>query len=328
MDHVLPSRIAGLRQGLYPAVRTIVLDALAGGVDSTLPTNEVYRARSGMTTGTIQRAIDLLRERGALGIASRGQLGRQIKSIDLGECWRSAGLAPVELALPPLGRVEVEALSDYIVRSLVELGVPYTIRPFHGGPTRLRQVVAGVSDMTIVSSVTFDNSGLAPELGEPNVRKLAPHTYYGPGRVAVVRRAGDTEPPRRIALDMDSLDHVILTKTEFPDAGGYDYVPVTYAQTLAFLVGGRLDAAVWHVIRSPIPPALAGLTVEPIQSEALTRDGEDLTRAVVVISPQRRELRSVLQQLEFGPVAELQGEAIAVDAAAQQALLGIERAED
>ena len=75
----------GLVTATQSAVHHLVLDALAVGLGGTLPTNATYMRDHGFGAGTIQRALTALADRGALGVTSRGQLGRVVTALDVGQ---------------------------------------------------------------------------------------------------------------------------------------------------------------------------------------------------------------------------------------------------
>ena len=151
-------------QGLHGAVRAIVRDALSQGVGRTLPTNVTYHEMMGLGAGTLQRALDVLRDRGALEVTSRGHLGRVIDSIDVGQCWQAAGLETVKLLLPPSGPIEIEVLDNRLAVELSRLGIPHTVQHLRGGALRFESVCRGDHDLVVVSSGTFDS--LLERLGE------------------------------------------------------------------------------------------------------------------------------------------------------------------
>jgi hypothetical protein len=305
--------IAGLGQGLHPAVRAIVLDALSGGVGHTLPTNIVYRDTFGLGAGTLQRALDVLRDRGALTVTSRGHLGRVVESIDVGQCWQAAGLAAVRLLLPPSGPIEIEVLDSRLAEELTRLGIPHTVKHLPGGARRLEAIRAGDHDLAIVSAGTFDSIKGTIDGSEASgllARRLKAGTYYAPGRLVVVRRAtANEQSPLRVAIDRNSPDHVALTLGEFGHRDDVALVDAPFPSVPAWVLRNRVDIGIWHEARSVIPLDLAGLSTRPLTSDA--RDV--VSGAVLAVSPQRPELRSVLADFNLDDLLEEQRRALAED---------------
>lgn len=203
----MASGIAGLTSGLHRAVRVIVQEALSRGVDTSMPTNVEYQERYGISAGTMQRALALLTDRGALDVVSRGHLGRHIRSLDLAQCWQAAGLDPVRLALPPSGPPEADVLADQLAEGLTASGIPHTVKHLPGGTARLSAVRTGAHDLTVVSAGTWASSGPEWPSGDPPalLRELPAGTYYAPSRLVVVRRRDDDrEGALRVAIDENS----------------------------------------------------------------------------------------------------------------------------
>lgn len=301
--------IPQLHRGLYAAVRAIVLDALSRGEGATLPTNASYCESLSVSAGTVQRAIDLLRDRGALGVVSRGHLGRRIQRVDVGQAWQAAGLDPVRILVPPAGMVEADVLREELLKELTSLGVPYTVYHVNGGAQRLVSLASGNCDLTVVSAATFQNVGSilsAEEFHTHSYRDLGSGTYYGPDRVRVLRRSGDTKRPRRVGIDRASLDHAWMTEAEFPIDQGYEYIPVSFPRSPASVLIGEIDAAIWHRTTTTIPLVLVGIAMEPLKQAALKTGGRDLTSAILVHSVKRGELRSVVSNVKLENLAGMQ----------------------
>jgi len=314
--------IAGLGQGLHSAVREIVLEALSRGSGATLPTNAHFKSTRNIAAGTMQRALDLLQDRGALAIVSRGHLGRVIESLDVGQCWQAAGLPPVRLLLPPRGPIEIDVLDNRLAEDLTRLGIPHTVHHRPGGARRVDAVMTGEHDLAVVSAGAYDGTigsvQGADESGGPEgegvailSRRLESGTYYAEGRLVVVRLAS-CEPagPLRVAIDRGSPDHVVLTEAEFPVDAGHTYVDTPFPSVPAQVLRGAVDVGIWHVTRSIIPLDLAGLATDGLSAAAARAAWSELSGAVLIGSPSRPELRSVMAELRLDDLADVQQDAL------------------
>ncbi|MFR9723745.1 YhfZ family protein [Streptomyces sp. MS19] len=312
MENERDSGGPALGTALQPAVRRIVTDALARGAGATLPTNAEYLAAHGFGAGTIQRALNLLRERGALTITSHGHRGRSVGAIDVGQAWQAAGLAPVRLLLPPSGPAEIDVLEQAMAEGLTDLGIPHTVHHRGGGAGRLRSVTGGEHDVALVSG----GVGLPVRVVGP-ARVLGPGTYYAPGRLVVVRRAAALDrTPVRIAIDSGSPDHVALTRAEFPPDSGVTYRETPFPSVPAAVLRDEVDAGIWHIQRSVIPLDLAGLATRQPRSAASLTAWQHLSSAVLVGWSGRPELTAVLGALPLDDVAPAQLAAVAAEEAA------------
>jgi hypothetical protein len=296
-----PTGIAGTRSGLHKAVRAIVLDALSRGLGETLSTNDEFREELGLGAGTIQRALDLLAERGALQTTARGHLGRRIEHIGVGDCWQAAGLSPVRFILSPAGPVELDALEKRLGNELTAMGIPHTMHHSRGGNGRLRGMTRGDYDIALVSSGTL--SGARESWGDGGLevaRVLSPGTYYAPERLVVLLspQLAEDAAPRRIAIDRESFDHEALTLAEFPeDAGPYEYVSMDFTEVPGQVLAGLVDAGMWHITASPVPLFLTGLRARQMSTPEARGVRDSLSAAALVAWEGRPELKAVLESL-------------------------------
>lgn len=298
MTDLLPS--PAVKNGLFPAVRALVVDALSVGAGGALPTNAQYLTEHGFTAGSLQRALNYLRERNAVGVVSRGHLGRFVDWINIGESWQAAGLDPVRLLIPPSGLIEMDVFADIFAETLTSNGIANAVHHAHGGHNRLTAAATGGTDIAVVSKSTLDlltPTQLTMLENRPLVRELSNNTFYAPRRVMIVRRAGETnQTPRTVAIDRNSPDHVVLTNAEFPPKN-HVYVEIEFPRTLAWVRTGKVDAAIWHLNKTDVPITLAGFELTPLRSSSPASTGNDASRAVLVASPNRPELAAVLNAL-------------------------------
>lgn len=271
-------------------VRAVVVDALRVGVGAALPTNAHYGRSVGATAGTIQRAMAVLAEQGALSTSSWGARGRRVERVDVGRAWTLAGLAPLRLLLPPGGSAEVDVLADMLTEELTGLGLPHTVRHRRGAARRLDAALAGDVDVAIVSSGVV-RAGEERLAGAPT-RILEPGTYYAPGRLVAVERVG-APGGARVAIDRDSPDHVLLTETAFPSPR-YVHVECPFPDVPAAVLRETVDTGVWHLSHSVIPLDLAGLACVPLGEPAVHELWSQISAAALVASPRRPELGSAI----------------------------------
>jgi len=310
----MASGIAGLTSGLHLAVRAIVKDALSRGVDSSMPTNVAFQERYGISAGTMQRALALLADRGALEVVSRGHLGRVIRSLDLAQCWQAAGLDPVRLLMPPAGPPESDVLADRLAEGLTASGIPHTVKHLPGGTARLAAVSVGAHDLTVASAGIWANSEHNWPAGDATamLQKFPAGTYYAAGRLVMVRLADDArDGPLRVAIDENSPDHAALTKVAYPRSEGHQYVPTSFPGVPRAVLSGDVDAGVWHIARSVVPLRLVGLRLNPLSDPAAVELARVLSPAVLVGSPNRPELRPVIAGLDLVGLVEAQRKALA-----------------
>lgn len=291
------------QQGLGPAMRALALDALAKGVGATLVKNTTLRDELGISAGTIQRALDVLADRGALRTVSRGHLGRRIEHVNVGHCWQSAGLEPLRVLLSPGGAVEMDVLEATLSEELTEIGIPHSVRHQRGGAPRIHSVSAGEHDLTVTSAGTLDGVRSLAGAGWQGVeRLLGPGTYYAADQLVVLRRQRDLDEglaPVRVAIDRHSFDHEALTLAEFDPEAAFEFIDVPFPEVPAYVHAGVVDAGVWHVTRSAIPPRQAGLALVSFQRPRGRAVRDDLSAAAIIGWAGRPEIRSVFDSLDL-----------------------------
>lgn len=305
--------VAGLDSGLHRAVRVIVQEALSRGVGASMPTNVDYAERHGISAGTMQRALSVLADRGALTVDSRGQLGRFIRSLDVAQCWQAAGLDPVRMLMPPSGPPEADVLVEQLAEGLTASGIPHTVHHAPGGPVRLAAVSAGVEDLTVVSAGAWSSYHGGGRTPHPPVllRRLGPGTYYAPGRLVVVRRAGDDRTRGlRVAIDPDSPDHFALTMAALPPEAGNVHVPTAFPDVPGAVLRGTVDAGVWHIARSIVPLDHAGLRLDPLPPGSATELATRLSPAVLAGAATRPELGLAIGGLKLDGLVAAQAQAL------------------
>lgn len=289
------------------AIAAVAVEALARGEGESLPTNAQFLAEHGIGAGTLQRALNTLASSGALATTSHGHLGRLIDHIGVSQCWQSASLPPVRMILPPGGPREIDALGQELSSQFSRMGVPYTVHHMRGGAGRVRAVRRGQHELAVVSSAAFAS------IAEPlPYRALPAGTYYAPGQLVVVERADHTPTagPRRVGIDHDSPDHVAFTETYFP-ASTVQFVDVPFPEIPAAVLRRTIDVGLWHEAPSVIPLDLAGLTSSPADPAAFGDAWNASSAAVLVMSAQRRELRSVLDRVDVDAIVRAQDSALA-----------------
>lgn len=211
---------------LQPGDRVPTVAALAQDLDSGV--------------GTVQRAIGLLQESGALRLDARGKLGTFVASIDRPALWRAAqellliGLMP----LPYTRRYE--GLATGLREAFERLEIPFSLAFMSGAGNRLdtlrtRQGFAVVSRLAAERALAVGGGGF--EI----VEDFGPETYVE-GHALVWRNRRRPRKPR-VGVDSHSVDQVELARLEF--GADADFVDVPYLQVLDHLRRGEFDVTVW-----------------------------------------------------------------------------------
>lgn len=296
-------------QTILSAKRHIVSEALRLGLGSQLPTNVEFLENHGLVAGTVQRALQVLKNAEALITRSKGHQGREIVHLDTGLCWNIAKLKPVLLIMPCGGSIEIDILIRQLTNRLSDLGIPYFITNQPGGENRIHSVLAGEFDIALTSFGAARNVGLSE--GQAGFRVFAPETYYSSDRLVVVSRSDSRRSDwKTVAIDPNSSDHAEITKAEFASDQNIQLVDTDFRQVPSKVSRGEIDAGVWHVTSSPVPLGMAGLSATRLENPNAMEIHQGLSAACFTTNPNRRELVSLLKELDGGAIGAALEEAL------------------
>lgn len=293
-------------QAILNAKRYIVIHALQSGLGSKLLTNTQFNERYGIVAGTMQRALKMLKDSMALSTQSKGHMGRIVTQIDTGLCWNIAKLPPVQLIMPSSGAIEIDIVIRHITDKLSKLNIPYFISNRPGGELRIEQVLSGEFDIALVSLGAAQN--MPTPLDENHIKVLAPDTYYSMNRLVAVTSKNITQPTK-VAIDSHSSDHVRLTKIEFPQSEGFEYIETDFRQIPARILNKEADVGLWHMTSSPVPLEHAGLCARLLKKQQAIESHQQLSAATLVINPHRPELNALLNEIDSNEIVQNQHQA-------------------
>lgn len=266
-----------------------------------MPTNETYLTQLDTSVGTIQRAMSLLAEQGALSTKSRGHLGRIIDAINVGTAWNTAGLAPVRLIFPPQGAREIDELCDRVVALLNELHVAHTLSHVRGASQRAEALRNGNADLIFVSKGAAHSLNAPIEAGFTH--SFDTGSYYGANRLVQITRTREDGHDRtpRIAIDSESPDHTLITHTVYQE-GEHIFVECPFPDIPRAVLAREVDSGIWHRSELAIPPELCGLTLAALSGMAFQRVWERISAGVLIGLPSRHELGALFRsfaQVDF-----------------------------
>src|SRR5690625_645298 len=214
----------------------------SSSVGDRMPTTQELCERHRVGKGTIQAALALLEEVGAVEIRSRGSLGTFITAIDHGLVWELAGSGAIPIAMPlPYSR-RYEGLATGLHAAFERLGVPCTLMFVRGSANRARAIHQERADFAVMSRFAAD-----ADRDLEVIRDFGPHTYVGAHGLVVVADRDPDDPELRLAVDPTSADQRALTDQRFPDLAPERRVQVSYNQLSRYFADGLVDATVWNL---------------------------------------------------------------------------------
>ncbi|WP_285697061.1 GntR family transcriptional regulator YhfZ [Actinomadura sp. NBRC 104412] len=259
--------------------RRLAAELLNQRVDSRLPRIRDYAERLGVGNGTVQAALQLLENTGALRTEARGHLGTYLREVDRADLWRLAGLGTMLAAMPlPYSR-RYEGLATGLRAAFEKAEIPFALTFMRGAQARLDALMSGKVDLIVVSRLAFDAFGEGSRLSR--LADLGPRTYVGEHGVLLRAGAALDDPGLAVAVDTSSADQQELTRLVFADRP-VRYVETSYMQLSELFRRGEVDASVWNLDEVHQHIA-ADLTTIPLDEAARGHLGDRNSSAVLAV---------------------------------------------
>ncbi|MQA02735.1 MAG: hypothetical protein GEV07_08460 [Streptosporangiales bacterium] len=299
--------VTDLRSRNLRSVQLLAEDMLGRPTGGRLPTTIDYQQQLGVGSGTVQKALAILENSGAVTLSRHGHLGTNLVERDEGLLWSMSGRNQVHLVMPMPGPIDHIALLHNVREQLTRFNVPTGTHFKKGAATRAELVADGDVDLALMSRSAAKS--LRPGLRRrTRTVDLGPNVYYTPGSLVVVSRLDGPKRPRKlkVAIDRSSHDHQALTEAEFPPGPKHTYVDCSYVGVLNAIHNGSVDVAIWHTTLVTIPLEGMGLTVRPLTADKVDELVEGLSAAVFLLRKDDAALGSLLENLNVEEIAQTQ----------------------
>lgn len=236
-----------------------------------------YARQLGVGNGTVQAALRLLGQAGAVDLHARGRLGTFVQNADRARLWQLAGLGTVLAALPlPYSR-RYEGIATGLKSAFAEAEVPFGVTFMRGAQARAAALVEGRCEVALMSRLAFDTLA--------DSQPLRVFADFGPGSYVrahgVVLGAGREldSGELAVAVDASSVDQQTLTDLVF-ERRQVRRVMTSYMQLPALFARGEVDATVWAL--DEVERLLPDTRVVGLDDGALDALGGRNTVAVLV----------------------------------------------
>ncbi|MFD8381756.1 GntR family transcriptional regulator YhfZ [Streptomyces sp. NPDC059679] len=231
------------RNGL--AVRQLAVLLLNHDEDTRLPRLRDFAEHMGVGNGTVQAALQLLEESGAIETVARGHLGTFLVHADRAILWRISGLGTLLAAMPLPYSHRYEGLATGLRAAFERAGTPFAITFMRGAHARVSSLLEGKVDLVVLSRFAADR--LMEHHPLELVADLGPATYVGAHGVLARRGTDLSSRGLRVAIDPSSEDLQILTKRAFAGREDVKWVEASYMQLRDLFERGEVDASVWNL---------------------------------------------------------------------------------
>lgn len=199
-------------------------------------------AEFGTGRGTIQAALRLLVEEGAVELERRGSLGTFISRLDYPKLLARAGLSTVIGVMPIAYSLRLAGLATGLTKVFAQAEVPLVLAQLRGGKSRIQFLRTGRCDFAIASRLAWETEAEAGDL--QLVLSFGPGSNVGDHVLLVRAGAAGITDGMRVGVDPTSHDHMRLTRSEC-QGRSVELVEISYAQAVPKLLAGEIDAAIW-----------------------------------------------------------------------------------
>lgn len=268
------------------AVGSLAMSLLSKQAGERVPTIAEYQEEFKVSRGTIQNALQYLKESGAVTITSHGHLGSFIETIDYGKlqshCMRKdlLGIMPLPYSL----KYEGFATAMYEELSRFNFNMAYA----RGAVGRINLVETGTYQFAVCSQYAAEEA-ISEDKDIEIVLNFGPHSFLSRHVLLLRDKTKDgIEDGMRVAFDSDSLDQSKLTK-ELTAGKKVKLVDLRIQNTLTALRENKIDAGIWNYD-----------AIEKNQEEfkvvflEQTKETELISTAVIVIKKNNQALKELL----------------------------------
>lgn len=251
-------------------------------------------AEFGTGRGTVQSALKLLADGGAIVLKTQGIKGSFIRQIDRDLLLAAAGIFPLIGAMPVAYSTRFQGLAAGLTRAFEAEALPLVLAQVRGGRNRIHFLRTGRCDFAVISRLAWQQEEQAGDLHL--VHSFGSSSNVSDHVLLLARPAARDRPvPQgiedgmRVGIDRASHDHARLTLAEC-EGKAVTLVEISYAQALPKLLAREIDAAVWDT-GVPLPATLP-LVVVP--RERRVPGGDADTEAVMVTRTEAAALGALL----------------------------------
>lgn len=283
------------------AAMRIAQDLISLSPGDRLPPVGEYARQLGVGRGTVQTALQLLKDQGAVTLVPRGHMGTFVDAIDPVALWELTGLGTITGVMPLPYSTRYKGLATGLYRAFQESNIPLVLAHMRGARRRLVALNSKRYEFALVSRFTYDVIStevdyleLAVAFGpQTSVREHVLLAREPAGRGLGAGSSAGIQPGMRVGIDRDSIDIMRLTLRE---AEGLDVelVDVPYSQFLGQLQMGTIDAAIWDPEQG-IPGPETGLRVAAVRGPEYGPIPET-SEAVLVVHRENQVIKSILRE--------------------------------
>lgn len=255
--------------------------------DDRVPTVEEFCKESNISQGTMQAAISILKEDGAISTRSRGHLGTFVENVNHQKLLSYLGNRTLVGSLPLPYTKKYEGLATGIYKAFLNNEIQVSLSYMNGSEKRLSGLQEDRSNFIITSGLTADY--LIKKYDNLTEFLVMPEQTYVTKHVLVFRKGENAQikSGAKIGVDTQSIDYTLLTKyvTKEKDV---QLVQMPYNQVSKSIEEGLIDFAIWNedeVVEHNYPLAYKeidnNLTVRSSQAVFVGKKTDIFTKSIL-----------------------------------------------
>ena len=213
--------------------------------DDRVPTVEEFCKESNISQGTMQAAISILKEDGAISTRSRGHLGTFVENVNHQKLLSYLGNRTLVGSLPLPYTKKYEGLATGIYKAFFNNEIQVSLSYMNGSEKRLSGLQEDRSNFIITSGLTADY--LIKKYDNLAEFLVLPEQTYVTKHVLVFRKGEDAQikSGARIGVDTQSIDYTLLTKY-VTKGKNVQLIQMPYNQVSKSIEEGLIDFAIWN----------------------------------------------------------------------------------
>lgn len=210
-----------------------------------MPSISDFQKQFSLSRGTVQNALNFLKEKQAIQTQSKGHMGTFIEEIDHSILQRYITSNQISGTMPLPYSKTYEGLATGLYLSFLEEEIKLNIAYIRGSEERINTIEKGYFNFAVISRFAAEEMIKAGKEIEV-VLSFGEHSYLS--RHVLLFRPGidlEIKDGLRVGIDYGSLDHVYLTKEVMKD---YDinYIDLPGSQLIHSIKDGKIDLAIWN----------------------------------------------------------------------------------
>ncbi len=258
-------------------------------VGARINTIAEYSEKYRTARGTVQSAIKLLEQYGAIRLEHKGHLGTFIDFLDYKVLWEFTGLNTIMGVMPlPYSKL-YEGLATGLYKAIGEGEIPFGLAYMRGAQTRIDALKSGRYDFVITSKLAAMHcieAGLDLDIAV----EFGRYTYVNEHAMIFSDSSKrNIEDGMKVGIDRSSIDHYLMTLKQC-EGKDVQLVDIAYNQIISKLKTDKIDAAIWNI--DEIIERKLNIKYYPLTSKDFK--GED-TEAVIIVNSNNYGIRNFLE---------------------------------